>query len=580
MSYERGWLQRRDRGAGPTDGMTPEPAEALRETVGKRTLVEHGRGAAHDPAGTPTPTVGKRTLVEDVRGAAAHGVSGPSVALPYLDQIQRSFGRHDVGHVRAHVGGAAAHGAAAMGADAFAMGDHVAFAGAPDLHTAAHEAAHVVQQRGGVQLRGGVGEVGDAYEQHADAVADLVVQGKSSEALLDRHAGLGGPGGATGATAIQRHAFVKGTQVLNSDEVAVDKVATFVTDDLVRNYDSKEELQNHAAGQTDYLGNLNGGPANGTWLRFFPGGTNVLGESHELVPLDPVLAAVGSRSFIHERIATDDLVKGSKLEEVYSADNAGRFASFGIQDEPDKKKYGAEPLLPKFGFVLIDAIGYFDKSKALSGLKSPNYAGKPYQRYLKMAWAHAVGCKVDVAKALENKQKVPPKLVLMVAAVDTTRAALDGFIPGLVVDGYLGDSIVAASKLGASGVASVEKARLDALLDALLVFTTAYVDAVVEYAATSGKSHLDEQGQKKFSGPTTQEDKKGLFKDWRNSEFAKTLLAAAKGGIRYAGMGRKHYEAMIEKGLPDHTHPFDMVEKDLAAFQVETEKLRQKAVKQ
>jgi hypothetical protein len=49
----------------------------------------------------------------------------------------------------------------------------------------AHEAAHVIQQRGGVQLKGGVGAVGDAHEQHADAVADRVVAGQSAEALLD-----------------------------------------------------------------------------------------------------------------------------------------------------------------------------------------------------------------------------------------------------------------------------------------------------------------------------------------------------------------------------------------------------------
>jgi hypothetical protein len=69
-----------------------------------------------------------------------------------------------------------------MGAEAYATGSSVAFTGAPDLHTAAHEAAHVVQQRGGVQLKGGVGEANDPYERHADAVADQVVQGKSAEA--------------------------------------------------------------------------------------------------------------------------------------------------------------------------------------------------------------------------------------------------------------------------------------------------------------------------------------------------------------------------------------------------------------
>jgi uncharacterized protein DUF4157 len=125
----------------------------------------------------------------DVHAAAAHGTRGGGTALPHLDTIQRLFGHHDISHVQAHVGGSAAEGAAAMGAEAFATGDRVAFARPPDVHTAAHEAAHVVQQRAGVQLKGGVGEVGDSYERHADAVADAVVRGESAEALLDQHAG-------------------------------------------------------------------------------------------------------------------------------------------------------------------------------------------------------------------------------------------------------------------------------------------------------------------------------------------------------------------------------------------------------
>jgi hypothetical protein len=93
-----------------------------------------------------------------------------------------------VTNIQAHVGGAATDAAADIGAQAFATGDHLAFAGAPDLHTAAHEAAHAIQQRGGVQLLGGVGRPGDPYEQHADAVADRVVQGQSAESLLDQFA--------------------------------------------------------------------------------------------------------------------------------------------------------------------------------------------------------------------------------------------------------------------------------------------------------------------------------------------------------------------------------------------------------
>jgi hypothetical protein len=89
-----------------------------------------------------------------------------------------------------------------------------------DLHTVAHEAAHVIQQRSGVQLHGGVGAVGDPYEQHADQVADAVVQGHSVEALLDRHAG--GPD-SRGAKLTQRaaHPVVQqmkiGGQKVNSE---------------------------------------------------------------------------------------------------------------------------------------------------------------------------------------------------------------------------------------------------------------------------------------------------------------------------------------------------------------------------
>src|ERR1043165_5661679 len=85
------------------------------------------------------------------------------------------------------------------------MGNHVAFREAPDLHTAAHEAAHVVQQRAGVQVTDGVGATGDAYEQNADAVADAVVAGGSAEGLLSAKAGNSDGGGA-GATKHDEHA--------------------------------------------------------------------------------------------------------------------------------------------------------------------------------------------------------------------------------------------------------------------------------------------------------------------------------------------------------------------------------------
>jgi outer membrane protein OmpA-like peptidoglycan-associated protein len=137
----------------------------------------------------------------DAHAIAAEGVSGAATALPHADQIQAAFGRHSIAGIEAHVGGRAAAATSALGADGYATGNAVAFADAPSLHTAAHEAAHVIQQRAGVHLKGGLGEAGDVHERHADAVADAVVRGESAEALLDS---CGGGGGGSGG-AVQRH---------------------------------------------------------------------------------------------------------------------------------------------------------------------------------------------------------------------------------------------------------------------------------------------------------------------------------------------------------------------------------------
>lgn len=176
-------------------------ADAQAQAPGKRTLVEavQRRAAAPDPGQGSAPDPGQA-----VHAAAAHGIAGSSGPLPHGDTIQRLFGRHDISTIQAHTDESAAAGARAMGAQAFATGDHVAFGSTPDLHTAAHEAAHVVQQRAGVHLKSGVGESGDAYERNADAVADRVVQGRSAEDLLPGPSGSGTAAAQHGAGSVQR----------------------------------------------------------------------------------------------------------------------------------------------------------------------------------------------------------------------------------------------------------------------------------------------------------------------------------------------------------------------------------------
>jgi hypothetical protein len=129
--------------------------------------------------------------------AAATGISGAGSPLPHQAAIQASFGSHKVDSFRAHTGQGAAAANRALGSEAYASGGHIAFADEqPSLHTAAHEAAHIIQQQQGVSLPGGIGKEGDAYERAADQVADRVVQGRSAEDLLGPRAGGGGSGGA------------------------------------------------------------------------------------------------------------------------------------------------------------------------------------------------------------------------------------------------------------------------------------------------------------------------------------------------------------------------------------------------
>jgi len=139
-----------------------------------------------------------------IRSTAAQGISGSASSLPYLGKIQHSFGRHNVSGIRSHTGGASVAANRAMGSEGYATGNSVAFrSSSPSLHTVAHEAAHVVQQRAGVALKGGVGQAGDVYERHADAVAEAVVQGKSAEGLLDRFGPARSGGGGVQRKVVQ-----------------------------------------------------------------------------------------------------------------------------------------------------------------------------------------------------------------------------------------------------------------------------------------------------------------------------------------------------------------------------------------
>jgi hypothetical protein len=187
------------------DDATGEASPSLESTRGRRDAVGAAARALPSAIDAPKEVDNTRATLpiqarapgpriigpEQVHARAAAGVQGPGSVMPHAEPIKKSFGAHAsiVDGIQAHVGGPAAEAATAIGAVAYATGNAVAFQSSPDLFTAAHEAAHVVQQRAGVQLLGGVGDVGDIYEQHADTVAAAVVRGERAEHLLTHHAG-------------------------------------------------------------------------------------------------------------------------------------------------------------------------------------------------------------------------------------------------------------------------------------------------------------------------------------------------------------------------------------------------------
>ncbi len=173
-------------GGAPTDVAT-ERVRHPRATPGSPEQAEavdlqdsHGNAAVQALIQRKAEPGAEQASGPDAVAIGQAGVEGPGTSLPHLDTIQASFGAFDVSGVDAHVGGAAGEAAKALGAEAYATGDSVAFQSTPDLHTAAHEAAHVVQQDADVQLLGGTGEEGDEQEVQADEVADRVVAGDSS----------------------------------------------------------------------------------------------------------------------------------------------------------------------------------------------------------------------------------------------------------------------------------------------------------------------------------------------------------------------------------------------------------------
>lgn len=199
MSWHDGLTQREDPQT-ESEPWRPAPGKRTRtERLQRRGAPATGRAAERTTTSTAasarSPAAGAPSRdqcdvpfsadPDDPLAIADLGFRGAVSGLPFVDELACAFGpAHDLGGVRAYVGGPAAEACDRLGATAYTAGAQVAFRGTPDLHTAAHEATHVLQQQAGVHPTGGVGAEGDEHERQADAVADRVVTGRSAADLL------------------------------------------------------------------------------------------------------------------------------------------------------------------------------------------------------------------------------------------------------------------------------------------------------------------------------------------------------------------------------------------------------------
>lgn len=158
------------------------------------------RARARAPEVEPAPEAERAAGPSIAPTADANGPGDPDAtpsldlagsALPFADELQSSFGAFDVGGIAFHGGEDAAREAEGVGARAFASGEDVVAGEALDRHDVAHEAAHVVMQRGGGAPEGVVDD--PAREATADAAADAATRGGDAAAVLSEVADPAAP---------------------------------------------------------------------------------------------------------------------------------------------------------------------------------------------------------------------------------------------------------------------------------------------------------------------------------------------------------------------------------------------------
>lgn len=347
--------------------------------------------------------------------------------------------------------------------------------------------------------------------------------------------------------AVQRWAFVNGQQ--QSPDGLKGKKKNFARDELVRDYTSDDEFEKHAAGKTDYLGNLPGPASAGTWVRFERRGTNVLGEHHAKVTLPDVLTAVDSKDFIYEAFATDDFSSEPKTREAESKSLKATREKLGIAKEHDLGRYGLESMYPKMGILMSDLFyAINDRQQRLDYARggSKQHSGLQMTRYVKIAWEYGK----DIRKYSGQEGLTPARAEL--AAFRPSAAGLDGYIRKLPDEGCIGDLLDDAEDY---------RGPLREYLEVL----------IPELWAREPRTPLTETQQQNGRALANMGER---MSQERNSKIRDRVAKEVHRGVRYVGMGEDHREYLANNLNDPKITFYQMDGAELQGFEDRTDQLR------
>lgn len=330
--------------------------------------------------------------------------------------------------------------------------------------------------------------------------------------------------------------WINEERVKPTDDIPVASAKDWVADDTVRIYDSWTEVADHIGGKTDYIGNIIGGPMDGTWVRFSKDGLNILGEHHDHVPLLHLVPVLNTTNFIDEALATDRFEEGSHLHKEYLLEYGDFFKAFGIATDGDLSRYGAESLYPKIAHLMTGIAELINGGFCTEPPGENWLLGSVGRGILRAAWAFA--------KDLTAEQPTTEAEKALVAVSAEHFQTLQEFITGLPARGRLDADL---------------ELPLDPRLEPLSKFANAVGPAIRERINTDDGLFLVDRTNLLFMYHATHKQQLELFLKWRDHHFSNTLKAAEKNNVRYLGLGVSHLAYLIKESQipPSEIHLYD-----------------------